>query len=174
MPKILKKKTVKAQSLTHRFTVNRSPKEVFDAINNVRGWWSGEIEGETDKLGDVWTYRYKTFHRSQQKITKLVPGKQVVWLVTDGYLSFVDDQTEWNGTKIIFDIKKKKGETEVVFTHQGLTSDDQCFNDCNNAWGSYIKGSLKNLMMRGKGQPNAQEKKASKGARTRSKALKVG
>jgi hypothetical protein len=155
---------MKGKILTHSFTVDQSPKQAFDAVNNVRGWWSGEIEGSTDKLGDVWTYRYKNFHMSQQKVTQLVSGKQVVWLVTDSYLSFIEDKTEWTGTQIIFDISKKGGKTQVVFTHQGLKSGDECFNDCNNAWGSYIKGSLKNLMMRGKGQPNPKEKKTSMGA----------
>jgi hypothetical protein len=161
MPKILSKgkEEMKEKSLTHSFTVDRSPMEAYNAINNVRRWWSGEIEGDTEKLGDVWIYRYKDFHMTKHKITKLAPGKKVVWLVLDSYLSFVEDKTEWNGTKIIFDISRKNGKTEVVFTHQGLHPRHQCFTDCNDAWGSYIKGSLKNLIIKGKGQPNPKEKK---------------
>ena len=45
-------------SFSSVFTVDRSPEVVFAALNNVRGWWSANIEGETDKMGDEFTYRY--------------------------------------------------------------------------------------------------------------------
>jgi hypothetical protein len=145
---------VKAQDYTATFIVNQTPKEVFAAITNVRGWWSGNIEGGTAKLGDEFTYRYENVHYSKQKITELIPGKKLSWLVLDSYLSFVKDKTEWNGTKVIFDISKKGDKTEVRFTHVGLVPQYECYDACTDAWSGYVKGSLRNLITKGKGQPN--------------------
>src|SRR5258708_846826 len=128
------------KNLSSTFTVDQTPEEAFAAINNVRGWWSGEIEGSTDKLGDQFTYRYKDVHYSKQKITESIPGKKVVWLVLDSYLDFIEDKTE------------------VHFTHVGLVPDHECYGACSNAWGTYINGSLRSLITTGKGQPNPKEK----------------
>src|ERR1700738_4873399 len=95
------------QNFPTTLTVDQTPEEAFAAINNVRGWWSGQIEGSTQKLGDEFTYRYEDVHYSKQKITESIPGKRVVWLVVDGYLKFVEDKTEWTGTKITFDVSTK-------------------------------------------------------------------
>jgi hypothetical protein len=78
------------QNFTTTFSVDQSPEEVFHAINNVRGWWSEEIDGSTDKLGAEFKFHYKDLHRSTQKITELVPGKKVVWHVSDAQLNFVE------------------------------------------------------------------------------------
>jgi hypothetical protein len=145
------------QNLTTAFTVDQTPEEAFAAINNVRGWWSGEIEGNTGKLGDEFTYRYKDIHCSKQKITELIPGKKVVWLVLDSQLNFVNDKSEWNGTKITFEIAKRGSKTEVRFTHVGLVPEHECFNACSNAWSSYINGSLRSLITTSNGQPNRKE-----------------
>jgi len=146
-----------SQDLTLTFTVDQTPGEVFAAINDVRGWWSGDIEGSTVNLGDEWTYRYKDVHFSKQRITELIPGKKVVWLVLDSYLSFVKDKTEWNGTEIVFEIARKHGKTEVRFTHAGLVPAFECFGGCSGAWGFYIENSLRSLIATGKGAPNPKE-----------------
>ncbi|HWX37848.1 MAG TPA: SRPBCC domain-containing protein [Candidatus Sulfotelmatobacter sp.] len=147
------------QNFTTTFTVDQTPEEAFAAINNVRGWWTGEpgIEGSTDKLGDEFTYRYKPHHYSKQKVTEFLPGKKVVWLVLDSQLNFVKDKSEWNGSNITFEIGKKGDQTEVRFTHVGLVSDHECYGAFSNAWGSYINGGLRSLITAGKGQPNQKK-----------------
>ena len=148
---------MKNENFTVAFSVDQTPKEAFDAIKNVRGWWSGEVEGETDKVGAEFTYRYKDVHRTTQKITELVPGKKVVWHVTESDLSFVKDKEEWTGTDIIFDISSQNGKTQVRFTHAGLAPQIECYGNCSNAWGVLIRGNLRNLIATGKNQPDAFE-----------------
>jgi len=103
------------KNYTASFTVDQSPAEMFAAINNVRGWWSGEIDGRTDKLGAEFTYRYQDLHRGTQKITELVPDKKVVWRVSDAKINFVKDKAQWNGTDIVFEIARKGDKTEFAF-----------------------------------------------------------
>jgi hypothetical protein len=136
------------------FAVDQSPEQVFHAINNVRGWWSGEIEGETDKLGAEFTYRYQNMHYSKQEITELVPNKKVVWHVLDSNLSFLKDGSEWTGTDIVFDVLAKDGKTDVRFTHVGLSPQIECYGSCSNAWGMLVNGNLRKLITTGKAQPD--------------------
>ena len=136
------------------FAVDQSPEEVFKAINNVRAWWSGKIEGKTDKVGDEFIYRYQNFHRSVQKITELIPHKKIVWHVVESNLSFLEKKEEWDNTEIIFEIFKKGDKTEVHFTHQGLVPAIECYDTCSNAWGMLINGNLRKLITTGKPQPD--------------------
>ncbi|MEO6252797.1 MAG: SRPBCC domain-containing protein, partial [Ferruginibacter sp.] len=99
---------------------------VFNAVNNVRGWWQGEIEGSTDKLNDEFTYRMGDIHYSKQKIVEFIPGKKVVWLVTESKLNFISDKSEWTGTTISFDISEQDNKTQLRFTHAGLHPDIEC------------------------------------------------
>jgi len=144
-------------NLTIAFTVDNTPEEAFAAITNVRGWWSGQIDGSTEELGAEFTYRYQDVHRSTQQITELIPGKRVAWHVLDGYLAFVEDKTEWTGTDVTFDIAPQESGTEVRFTHVGLVPDDECFDSCSSAWHFYVGTSLRNLITTGHGAPNPQE-----------------
>jgi hypothetical protein len=151
---------MKNPSFTTNFSVDQTPEEAFNAISNVRGWWSEEIEGSTDTLGDEFTYRYKDAHYCKLKVIEVIPDKKVIWLVLDNHFNFTEDESEWKGTKITFEVSKKDDKTEVHFTHLGLVPDYECYGVCSNAWGSYINGSLRSLITTGKGRPNPKEQKA--------------
>lgn len=144
-------------SYTTSFVVDQSPEEVFNAINNVRAWWSEETEGKTDELNETFFYHYKDVHLSKMKIVELVPNEKVVWFVKDNYFNFIENKTEWKGTKIVFELSKTENGTSLSFTHHGLVPDYECYDTCKDAWTSYIQGSLKNLITTGKGKPNTKE-----------------
>jgi hypothetical protein len=152
------------QHFTTTFMVDQTPEEAIGAIKNVRGWWSEEIEGSTDKLGDEFTYCYKDVHNCKMKLIEVIPHKKVVWLVVDNYFNFTEDESEWKGTRITFEVSEKDNQTEIRFTHLGLVPEYECFDICSNAWGSYMSGSLRTLITTGKGQPNPKEKGGGKKA----------
>jgi predicted phosphohydrolase len=145
------------QNFSTLILVDESPKQVFDAINNVRGWWSEEIEGETSRLNDEFKYHYRDIHSCKMKLVELIPNKKVEWLVEENYFNFTKDKTEWIGNKISFEINKKNNKTEVLFTHLGLVPAYECYEICFDAWSKYIKGSLYSLITSGNGMPNPKE-----------------
>ena len=148
---------MKEQDFTTTILVDQTPGDVFNAIRNVRGWWSEEIDGSTSDLDDVFTYHYRDVHICRIKLIQVVPDKTIVWQVMDNYFSFTEDKHEWRNTKISFEISSKANRTELRFTHFGLGPDYECFEICKEGWTNYINGSLRNLINTGQGKPNPKE-----------------
>ena len=145
------------QDFTTTILVDQTPKEAFDAINNVRGWWSENIIGNTDEINSEFTYKAKDLHRCTMRLIEAESGEKVIWLVLDNYFSFASDQSEWKDTKISFEISKQDDKTQIRFAHIGLVPEHECFDICQNAWSGYINNSLRDLIATGKGQPNRKE-----------------
>jgi hypothetical protein len=142
---------------TSCFVVEQSPEIVYKAIMNFRAWWSEEIQGNTDKLNEEFFYHYKEVHLCKLKMIEQIANKKLVYLVLDNEFSFVNDKTEWINSKFIFEIEALNKGSKLTFTHEGLNPSHECFEVCNDAWTSYIQGSLRNLISTGKGKPNAKE-----------------
>jgi hypothetical protein len=143
---------MKKQDFTTTIIVDQTPEQVFNAINNPQAWWSGEIEGSTDKLNDEFTYRYKELHLSKQRIVEMIPDQKTVWLVTESVINYAEDKKEWTGTKISFEISEKGGKTQLRFTHMGLVPEIGCFDSCSNSWNQLIQQGLFSLITTGKGK----------------------
>jgi len=75
--------------------------------------------------------------------------------VSDSWLTFVDDKTEWDGTRVVFDIAEKGGRTEVTFTHVGTDPEGRVLRHLLRRLG--VTSSLRSLITTGKGYPHRTE-----------------
>jgi hypothetical protein len=142
-----------SQDFQASFTFAQTPGEVFDAVTNVRGWWSEALEGDSLHQGDEFTYRHADIHYSRHRLVEVIPDQRMVWLTLDGSINFVDDKAEWNGTRVIFEVVESDGQTTLHFTHEGLTPQLDCFEGCSGGWRYYLE-SLQELIVNGKGKPD--------------------
>lgn len=135
------------KDFTFTIFTDQSPEHVFEAIRDVRSWWSGfyneSFSGETKELNDEFSFRAGDgAHYSKQKLVEVIPNERVVWIITESELNFLEQKDEWVGTKIVFEISEKDGKTELVFTHQGLTPEIECYDSCAPAWSMYLQEKL--------------------------------
>jgi hypothetical protein len=125
----------------------QSQQEVFKAVNDVRSWWSGyhseEIKGNTEHLGDEFSFSAAGGeHYSEQKLIEVIPYEKIVWVITYSKLNFLKKKDEWTGSKVIFEISTTDNKTQLKFTHQGLTAENECYESCAPGWTLYIQNRL--------------------------------
>jgi hypothetical protein len=135
-----------------RIAVNASAENAMKKISEVNKWWAKNFTGNAEKLNDKFSVHFgKTF--VDFMISELVPGKKVVWKVTDCNLHWINNKKEWNGTKVVFEIFEKKNGTQIDFTHIGLVPGVECYEDCEVGWTGHITNSLVKFINEGKGMP---------------------
>ncbi len=145
-------KTMTTTDFTATMMLDQTPQEAFNAIADVSAWWAKNFKGNAKNVNDVFSVKFgETF--VDFKITESVPGKRVVWLVTDCNLHWISDKKEWNGTRVVWDINPMGDATEIVMTHIGIVPESECYNDCSAGWDMHIKTSLYKLLSEGVGMP---------------------
>ena len=159
---------MKHKSYTATIEVAQSPKKVFNAITDVTEWWSKDFAGSSTKLNDEFIINHLGQHYSKQKIVEVIPGKKIVWLVTESKLDWLkNNKEEWTNTKMIFDITTNDNKTVLHFTHEGLVPEQECFTLCEKGWNIIIKDWLFHLVSDG-----TPSKEMAKAAEIRNRYLK--
>jgi len=133
------------------FSAKISADEAIKKISKVPEWWGITFAGNAEKQNDKFTVKMTGDSFFDFTVAELIPGKRVVWLVTDCHMPWYSDKTEWTNTKLIFDLRENNGVTEVKFKHEGLTPNVECYADCESGWTHWITKSLFSYLTTGKG-----------------------
>ena len=131
-----------------------SADEATKRINQIPEWWGINFSGNSEKKNDQFIVKMGGESFFNFNVEELIPGKRVVWFISDCYMPWYSDKKEWANTKLIFDLSKNNGVTTLNFIHEGLTPDIECYKDCNIGWKHWIKTSLFSYFTTGKGDFN--------------------
>jgi uncharacterized protein YndB with AHSA1/START domain len=155
-------------------TIAGAPAEVFAAVLDTKGWWNETIDGPTARVGDEFGFEVEGLHRTRIRVTEVTPHQRIEWLVVDNDFAFVTDQSEWVGDRMVFELAPVEDGTEVTFTQHGLVPELECFDVCSNAWGFFIRDSLRLLAEHGRGKPESAAGEAAPAARARAAVEALG
>lgn len=129
--------------------------ECFEKIGRVSEWWTKNFNGSARKPGDAFTVHFgETF--VDFKIAEAIPGKTILWQVTNSNLPWLKNKTEWNGTSVVWELSSENGTTTVAMTHRGLVPGIECYNNCQEGWNFYVADSLRQFLTEGKGLPDGK------------------
>ena len=144
----MQSKSYTATCYTVTIEVAKSSNHVFNhLLKDVSKFWPEEFEGQSTKLNDEFIFRSGDSHYSKNKVVEWVPGKKVVWLVTESIRK--TDNFEWTGTKMIFELTPKGGNTLLTFTYDGVIPEDE-YDRLVWICDMVIKERLYNLITNGK------------------------
>jgi len=151
---------MKDQSFTISIEIPAAPAEVFGhIINDVSKWWTEDFKGSSAKLDDEFVIHHPGAHYSKQRVTEFIPGKKVVWLVTESDLTWLENKEEWTGTKMIFELTPNGVNTALNFTHEGLVPGLECYDRVSEGWSVVVGSRLLNFIA---GQQAKSKNKAAK------------
>jgi len=139
------------QNFTCSISAKISAGEAIKKISNVAKWWGVSFSGNSEKQHDQFVIKMGGDSFFDFTVAELIPGKKVVWSVTDCNMPWYADKKEWANTKLIFEVAENDGTTTLDFTHDGLTPDVACYIDCAPGWTHWIKTSLFSYFTTGEG-----------------------
>lgn len=140
-----------ANDFNSSFSAKVSASEAIKKISNVTGWWGVTLTGHSEKQNDTFQITMGGDSFFDMTVSELVPGRRVVWSIKDCFMPWFNDKKEWANTRLIFDLNEHNGETDLTFTHEGLTPGVECYKDCEQGWTHWIKTSLQSYLTTGQG-----------------------
>ncbi|PWT96763.1 MAG: SRPBCC domain-containing protein [Bacteroidetes bacterium] len=118
-------------------------RDAMKKISQINHWWKNDFSGRAEKLNDTFIVPFTAPSFVDFIVSEEIPGKKLVWKVTDCFLPWFQDKKEWNNTEVVFELSENKGKTRIDFTHVGLVPQMECFEVCQNGWNGHINALMK-------------------------------
>jgi uncharacterized protein YndB with AHSA1/START domain len=134
--------------LKHLIEIDASINSVYSAITtqeSLAAWWT-ETAVARPVEGTISEFTFNSGAFNKMKVVRLENPKKVMWECVDG-------AEEWIGTKIMFRLEEKQGQTILRFMHSEWREASDFFAMCNSIWAHYLT-SLKAFCETGKGTPH--------------------
>jgi hypothetical protein len=127
---------------------------IYNALTSeIPRWWTDSFSGVSDMQNGVFTVKFGEGIFKTIRVESLT-SSNIVWMVEDALIRIpqLQNQTEWIGTKIIWEIISEGPGTILRLTHIGLNSKFECYDICSDGWKEFAQ-SLKAYLETGEGFP---------------------
>ena len=148
-------------SFTAAFSVDQTPEEAFRAINNVRGWWSEDIEGATDRGGGEVHLPVQGRPSLPDQGHRAGHRRRAAWRVLDNYFGFTHDKSELKDARSTSRSPRGTARPRSASPTSDWSPESECFDVCSNSWDFDLYTSLRALIRTGHGLPNHKEQAPS-------------
>jgi uncharacterized protein YndB with AHSA1/START domain len=143
-----RRKECSMPDIIHRVGVKAPLAKVFGALSTLEGlrhWWVGDATGDTDIGGSI------NFGFCQMKVIESKPDSLVRWKCISG-------PEEWVGTEVLFRLKRKEGQTFILFMHADWREPVEFMYHCSTKWATFLL-SLRDWLEGGQGRPTPHDLK---------------
>ena len=152
MSKFKGRRVILCQIFFTESALNPHPKRFLRPYPLLMGFLIGGswVLKETPKKGGIIDFNFADMRVVESKSKKVVKWK------------CVKGPKEWVGTDLTFELKAKKDETFVLFTHANWKKPDEFMRHCSTKWATFLL-SLKDWLEREEGRPAPYDVKISVG-----------
>jgi hypothetical protein len=139
------------QDYQSTITVKLPAEQALNRISKITDWWGVTMEGNPSKLNDNFVIRMTGDSFFNMRVSELIPDKKMSWHISDCNMPWYNNKKEWTDTSLIFECVPESDGTRITFTHEGLTPQSECWEDCKPGWTHWIQTSLYSYLTTGQG-----------------------
>jgi uncharacterized protein YndB with AHSA1/START domain len=120
-------------NIYHLVTIKVVKATIYNAVTTQEGlsqWWLPDTNAKAE-LEFINEFRVGTKFINKMKVIDLQPDKRAEW-------ECMNDNDEWTGTHIIFEIEEKEGVCYLHFKQTGWKAQTEFYGNCSFHWARHL------------------------------------